>query len=286
LEARHVAEISSIADVIFVLQSRAAQARQSVEEAQRQLALLREARAADLGRQRHTRAPRPSTAPLDAESSQLLVKLAGKRRALEDLENFRRRSIDETQTKAAELRRVYFPTHPLVADAEQSLKALQQESPQMASLGEEIASLEDELKHRGVDSDAQFAQSPFLETSLRDPLDPREDQDPDIDHAKEELRQVVGRYNAILDRVQFAQLQQDTAQAAFKYRYTVIWPAQRPRAAFQPKPEVVFPASALAGLLLAIIAVTLLDVLSRKVLEPWQVERTVGVRMLAEIHIP
>jgi hypothetical protein len=287
LEARHATEISSIADVIFVLQSRAAQARQTVEEAQRELQQLREVRAANLGRQRHARAPRRSPAAPDAETSELLVKIAGKRRALEDLENFRRRSVDQMESRAAELRALYSSTHPLVLDTEQSLKALNQESPQVAALGKEISDLEEELKSRGKDPGApQLMPESFLETALQDPLDPREDQDPDIDHAKQELRQVVDRYNAILDRVQSAQLQEDTAQAAFKYRYVVIWPAQRPRGPIQPKPELVFPASLVAGLLLAIIAVTLRDLSSRRVLESWQVERAVGVPLLAEIRLP
>ncbi len=286
LEARHAAEISSIADVIFVLQSRAAQARQTVEDAQRELQQLRMARAASLGRQRYARLPRRAPPAPDAETSQLLVKIAGKRRALEDLENIRRRSISEMEARAAELRALYSPTHPLVVDTEQSLKALHQESPQIAELGVEIANLQEELGRRGMDAAAPVVPDRFLETALQDPLDPREDQDPDIDHAKTELRQVVDRYNAILDRVQSAQLQQDTAQAAFKYRYTVIWPAQRPRGPIQPNPEMVFPASVVAGLLLAILAVTLRDLSSRRVLESWQVERAVGVPLLAEIRLP
>ncbi len=287
LEARHAAEISSISDVIFILQSRAAQARQSLDDAQRELQQLRDERAARLGKQRRANRPPPPAPTIDPETAQLLVKIAGKRRALEDLENFRRRSVDEAEARLAELRALYAATHPLVSEAEQSLAALRQESPQVATLGQELAALEDELKQRGFQPDAQVSQSFPVETPFwAQPGDPREDEDPDIERAKEQVRHEVGRYNGMLDRLQGAQLEQDTAQAAFKYRYVVIWPAQRPRGSVQPNPGLVFLASLVAGLLLAIIGTTLLDVSSKKIFEPWQVERAVGVRLLDQVRLP
>lgn len=287
LEARHAVEISSIADVIFILQTRAAQARESLDEAQRELQQLREARTARLGQQRRPGTAIRLPAAVKPEIAQLVVKIAGKRRALEDLESFRRRDIDAMEARLVEMRALYSETHPLVIDTEQSLKALRQESPQVATLSRELASLAQELEERGIAPDAQLNPGLATEMSLRtDPLDPREDQDPDIDHAKSQVRHAVDRYNAILDRVQSAQLEQDVAQAAFKYRYVVIWPAQRPRGSVQPDPALVLLASLVAGLLLAIIGVTLLDVWPRRILETWQVERSVGVRLLGEVRLP
>ncbi len=287
LEARHAAEISSIADVIFILQTRAAQARESLDEAQRELQQLREARTARLGKQRRPGTATSLPATVKPEIAQLVVKIAGKRRALEDLESFRRRDIDAMEARLVEMRALYSETHPLVSDTEQSLKALRQESPQVATLGRELASLTQELEQRGIDPAAQL--NPGLATgmSLRaDPMDPREDQDPDIDHAKSQVRHAVDRYNAMLDRVQSAQLEQDAAQAAFKYRYVVIWPAQRPRGSVQPDPALVLLASLVAGLFVALIGVTLLDVWPRRIIETWQVERSVGVRLLGEVRLP
>lgn len=287
LEARHAAEISSIAEVIFILQSRAAQAHEALDEAQRQLQRLREARIAKLGKQVRAAAPAPVAPFIDPETAQLMVQIAAKRRALEDLDNFRRRAVDELELRLIEQRALYSDNHPLVLETEQSLKALRQESPQVATLSRELVGLEEEFQKRGIQPHPEAIPGHAMEMSLRaDPMDPREDEDPDIDHAKSEVRHAVYRYNAMLDRVESAKLEQDTAQAAFKYRYVVIWPAQRPTASVQPNARLVLLASLVAGLLLAILGTTLLDVSSRRVLEAWQVERAVGVRLLGEVRLP
>lgn len=288
LEARHVAEISSIADVISILETRAAQAQAQLDDALRQLQQLRAARAERLGRQvRRTpqaRAPAPNQ-----EASQLLVQAEGKRRAIADLEAFRQRRITELETRLVEARALYAATHPAVADVEQSLRALRQESPQVATLRREQAVLEAEAKQRGFLPDASAKGARPVEMALqataRDPTDPREDEDPDIDYAKSQVRHAVSRFNAMLDRVESARIEQDTAQAAFKYRYVVIWPAQRPRGSIQPNPALVLLASLVAGFFLAVMGTTMVDVASRRIVEPWQVKRSLGVPLLGEVRL-
>ncbi|MGZ6072120.1 MAG: chain-length determining protein, partial [Myxococcaceae bacterium] len=114
--------------------------------------------------------------------------------------------------------------------------------------------------------------------------DPREAEDPDIDYAKSQVRHAITRYNGLLDKVEAARLEQDSAQAAFKYRYTVIKPAQKPRGPIKPRPALLIPASVVAGLLLGIIATALIDLWSRKLLEPWQVEHALGIPLLGEVR--
>jgi uncharacterized protein involved in exopolysaccharide biosynthesis len=290
LEARHAAEISSIADVISILETRAAQAQGQLDEALRQLQQLRAARAERLGKQVR-RGPQAKAAPIpDQETSQLLVQAEGKRRAIADLESFRQRRITELETRLIEVRALYASTHPAVADVEQSLRALRQESPQVVTLRRELAALEGELRRRGFRPDSPLKPNRPAELALQatalDPTDPREDEDPDIDYAKSQVRHAVNRFNAMLDRVESARIEQDTAQAAFKYRYVVIWPAQRPRGSVQPNPGLVFLASLVAGFFLAVMGTTLVDLTSRRIVEPWQVERGLGVPLLSEVRLP
>jgi capsular polysaccharide biosynthesis protein len=114
--------------------------------------------------------------------------------------------------------------------------------------------------------------------------DPREAEDPDIEYAKSQVKAAIARYNGLLDKVENAHLEQDGAQAAFKYRYTIIKPAQKPRGPVKPKPAFVIPASLVAGLLLGIIATALIDLWSRKLVEPWQVEHALGIPLLGEVR--
>ena len=117
-----------------------------------------------------------------------------------------------------------------------------------------------------------------------DSEDAREAEDPEIEYAKTQVRHAIARYNGLLDRIDAARLQEDSAQAAFKYRYSVIKPPQLPRGPIKPKPAMILVAGLVAGFVLGVIAVALRDLTSRKVLEDWQVEHVIGVPLLGEIR--
>jgi uncharacterized protein involved in exopolysaccharide biosynthesis len=289
LEARHAADVSTIAEAITILEARTDQAHQTLASALQQLQTLRDARAAQKGRRVNksvveARAP----APLDAESSRLVVTIQGKRRAIADLEEFRRRRVTELQTKLQEQRATYSETHPAVLDTEQSLQAVRQESPQVAVLRRELGPLEAELRKRGlVDYAAQEVGRPTPATipgENLDPVDPLVDEGPQIESAKGQVRFALTNYNQFLDRLEGARLELDSARAAFKYRYLLIIPAQRPRAPIKPKPALVLGASLIAGLALAVLSTTLVDLHSRKLLEVWQVERQLKLPLFGEVR--
>ena len=71
------------------------------------------------------------------------------------------------------------------------------------------------------DRDTQGAACPRADhAELGDELaDPREDEDADIEYAKSQVRHGIAQYNSILDRIEGARLEAESAEAAFKYRY-------------------------------------------------------------------
>jgi len=287
LDARHAAEISSIGEVISILESRTAQAHETLDQALQRLQDLRVLRARRLGRSiSSTAVPAIATLP-DPETEQMLVQLKSKRLAIADLEDFHRRRIAELEARLEEAKSKYSTTHPAVGDAELALEAARPESHQVAVLRREVAPLEAELKQRGFNTAAALKNGKNREMSLQQTLeaeDPREDEDPDIDFAKSQVRHALGHYNDMLDRTAAARLEQDRAGAAFKYRYVVLWPAQKPLGPYKPKPVQVLAASLLAGLLLAVVGVTLVDVSSKKLVEPWQVEHTLKLPTLGTVQ--
>jgi len=288
LEARHAAEISAIADAISILENRAAQDRESVDKALQRLTELREARAAKLGRRTPPRVLSASLAPPpDKRTAQLMVQVESRQRAIADLEEFRRRRVGELEARLQEQRVLFSDNHPAVLDTLQSLAAIRKESPQVVALQQELAPMEADLKQRGLLSDVSLkgrrAQALAAPSSVLEIGDPREEEDPDIEYAKSQVRHGIAQYNSILDRIEGAKLEEDSAQAAFKYRYAIIRPAQRPRGPIKPKPALIIPASVVAGLVLAIIGTALIDLTSRKIVEPWQVEHTIGLPLLGEV---
>jgi len=288
LEARHAAEASTIAEAISILENRAAQDHATVDKALQQLSELRQTRAAKLGKRPAPRAVSTSLGPPpDRDAARLIVQVESRQRAIADLEEFRRKRIGELEARLQEQRAVFSDNHPVVLDTLQSLAALRSESPQVVALQQELAPLEAELKQRGLLSNValgrRHTQPLTTPSTVYELADPREDEDPEIEYAKSQVRHSIGQYNSILDRIEGARLEADSAQAAFKYRYSVIRPPQKPRGPIKPKPATIIPASIVAGLALAVIGTALIDLTSRKVVESWQVEHGIGVPLLGEV---
>lgn len=289
LEARRAADVSSIAEAITILENRAREVHESLASSLQQLQALRDVRAVSLGKRTRQTPPQPkSPRPVDPETSQLLVQLESKRRAIDELEEFRRRRITDLQTRLQEQRAIYSEHHPRVLELEQSLHSVRQESPQVTALKRDVAALEEALKKHGKGPERPMQEvgrvTPVvIEATRLDAEDPRDEEDSDLDVAKERVRFQLASYNSLLDRIDSARLELESARAAFKYRYTVLRPVRIPRAPVRPRPVLVLGASLVAGLVVAILASSLIDLRSRKLFENWQIEHELGVRLLGEI---
>src|SRR5262249_41420355 len=155
----------------------------------------------------------------------------------------------------------YSDNHPVVLDLQQSIAALQQESPELQVLKKELTTLETELRRRGLLQDVPLGGTrarSLADPAALEPLDPREEEDPDVAYTKTQVKHALARYNALLDRIDTARLELDTAQAAFKHKYQVLKPPQRPKAPIRPRVTLVLLASILAGLFLALLAPAML----------------------------
>lgn len=277
LEARHTAEISTIEDAITILEARVAEARKQVDSSLGHLQDVRAARSTRLRRPAPRIVLREAPAAPDQAGSKLQDQVESRRRALADLEEFRKRRIAELTQKVQEARALYSNKHPTLVDLEESLEEAHRESPQVTALRHELEPLEAELSRRGLLGDVPLRAPRVHDVSaqaaaLEDDDDPTESQDAEIDYAKTQVRHALTRYNALVDRIESARIEEDAAQAAFKYRYVVIYPPQRPRSPTKPKPALVILASVLVGLLLGCMATALLDVSSKAFVEDWQVE--------------
>ena len=80
-----------------------------------------------------------------------------------------------------------------------------------------------------------------------------------------------------------AQLELDAVRAAFKYRYNVIWPAEVPVDPVSPNRTKILGAGLLGALLMAFLAAAAPDLQSGRIVERWQVERSLDLPILGEI---
>jgi uncharacterized protein involved in exopolysaccharide biosynthesis len=291
LEARHVSEISTIVESISILESHAAavaeQINAEIEEVQR----AREAKAKGK--------PAASSVPARPAQSQELLQmrlmLIAKRRAIADLEEFRRKRLAELQAELARQRAVYAEQHPLVQDTQQTIDALLKDSPQIAALRREDRELAQEFLRRGGKLDSLERESNEVgalqrlesgEAQRAMIAQPDVQEDPSLGALRNRLQFAMQKYNGLTDRIDSARLELDTARAAFKYRYSVIRPAQVPKVPEKPRPASVMIAGLIAGLVLGVLGSVALDIASGLVFERWQIERSLGLPVLAVVKKP
>jgi capsular polysaccharide biosynthesis protein len=86
--------------------------------------------------------------------------------------------------------------------------------------------------------------------------------------------------------VQAAQIDLETAQAAFKYRYNVLTPAQVPKKPVKPNVLLVMLVALVAAAMAAIVVAAVADVRAGRLLERWQIVEILGRPVLGEMVLP
>lgn len=286
LEQRHSAEVSSIAETIAILESHASELREQIDTAVEDLKQSQ----GSSGRGTPAATPPsprrdPAQEALKTRAAEVKVMLEAKRRAIKELDDFRRRRLGELQAELAQKRAVYADAHPAVAQVLQSIAALQESSPQLQALRTEEQELQREyekLSQRRSEAAGTERSAEVASRRRPDPLEP----DVQGEYSRTRLRFAMEKYDTLLDRLNSARIELDTARAAFKYRYSIVRPPQLPKRALKPKVPVVLGGAVLGATVLALIAAVLADLRSGRILETWQVERTLGLEVLGQLPRP
>jgi hypothetical protein len=304
--------MTAISEALSILEAHAANMQRSVEEALRELERVREQRrsgaqavplapASETGNTIAAAAPpapevRPGGQPkaTEQELAQLKFLLNSKRRSLADLEDFRSRRVVELTAQLQEQKVQYADQHPIVLDTMQRIEALKQDSPQMIQVKADIESVLQEYKRKGGNNPDSIAEPPRqrgftprrpgqLATTLSsaDLAD-----DPLVEHAHDNLRVASAKYEELMMRIDGARIEQDTARAAFKYRYSVVRPASVPKKPAKPDVAILVVAAIVVAAGLALVIGGLRDWLRRILVEPWQVERALDLKVLSRVKLP
>lgn len=269
LEARHLQEVASIDEVISVLQGHAAKLREDLEQA------LAESQRRAESRPRPV-APRPRQA--SGELVRLQSLLAAKQRALQDVEEFRRRRMADLQAQLDQARNSLSDAHPTVIGLRKEIEVASQDSPQVQALRQEEAEIRARYSERqtreglGPDGLAPTVSTQVITTDSREE-DPR-------------VRQAQAQYDQMAARLNAARVELDAARAAFKYRYSVVWPPQLPQEPVSPNARKIFGVGLLASLIVALVIAVAPDVLAGRIVHRIQVERSLGLPVLGEVNRP
>ncbi len=322
LEARQTAETSAIRESIGILERYSASLHQDVNRTLGELTQTQSRDRGDSAAPRVAGAPRPRRSALqdvmdplpanqvveapapDPELARLRGQLSDKQDELTKLESARLLALSEAQAKLAALQTVYTATHPSVQNAQQNVTAFQHESPQIVAL--RTAADEIETKYEALaaadaeridrESARQRAAAPPVAVAapVREPVfadaappapapAPRASQVAEFANLR--LRTELSQLQSILERTDGARIELAVSEAAFKYRYTVIKPAEVPREPESPNLRLLLAAGLLAGVLLSVAAAVVKDLLSNRIHEPWQVERQLGLPILGSVRL-
>jgi uncharacterized protein involved in exopolysaccharide biosynthesis len=293
-EQRHASEVSLIGESIGILEGHVAESQRAIQSALDQINAAMPKRApiriptAPVVRTASVSAPSPAVVTLQSE-------LRTKQQTIADLTSSRSQRLAALQAKLAELRGQYGSAHPDVRSAVDNINALSQPSPQLAELRNEEAALKSKLAAMGATAVAASAASSTTSGGM-DPTLARDaferlsriaadsQEAPEITFAKSRLKIATSDYEEWLDRLEGARIELETARAAFKYRYSVITPARVPK----KSSNLALPLMVIGGLVFAalatIFAAVVLDLGGGQLVEPWQVDRQLGLPVLAEIQ--
>ncbi len=313
LESRHAQEVTALSEAIGILKGHATNLQANVDDAVVALRKVRtdkEGPSVDAADNVVARAPapiqRPAALRVDPAQTQIKASIEAKQRAIADLEDFRHRRLTDLQTKLAEQQAIYTENHPAVVDLKQAIAAASGESPQVKALRSEVAMLKSESAQSTAPADpsasparAEAAEvtapkaaaasdslsAPSSSEGLPSLAELREERDPNIMYARGRLRDAMEKNAALAAQIQTTQIDLETAEAAFKYRYAIVMPAHVPRKPVKPNVPLLSFAAVLAGLLIAMFLAVVADLRTGRLVEIWQLERLLARPIIADIQL-
>jgi uncharacterized protein involved in exopolysaccharide biosynthesis len=289
-EQRHASEVSLIGESIGIIEGHVASAQRSIQEAQTQIN-------AYLPKRQAISIPRPSVASGSQGPSQAVIELQAdlraKEQAISDIKTSRNQRLAALQTALSELRTKFGPAHPDVTAMEENIRSLAQPSGQLDQLRQEESELRSRLIALGAREGVQVqltqqstydAQYAALALASMSAIRADSQEAPEVTFARSRLKIATNDYESLLDRLEGAKIEMETARAAFKYRYVVITPAVIPKSAAKPKIPLMIVGGLILSALLTMFVAIMLDFGGGRVIEPWQVDRQLGVPVLAEVR--
>jgi uncharacterized protein involved in exopolysaccharide biosynthesis len=289
-EQRHASEVALIGESIGILEGHVAGSERAIQAALAQInAALPRKSALDLPRPVVARSPVTSGRTIAAVSA-LQAELRTKQQAIADIAGSRAQRLSSLQQTMTDLRGKYGPAHPDIKAAEENIRVAALPSPQLENLRAEETSLRQQIAAIGPTTSPSQSSSASLEPTFaraaierlaRISADSQEA--PEVTFAKSRLKIATNDYEDFLDRLEGAKIELETARAAFKYRYSVISPAEVPK----KTAGLQLPFKIIGGLLLALLttafALVALEFGRARLVEPWQVDHQLGLPLLAEI---
>ncbi|RYF10194.1 MAG: hypothetical protein EOO40_05620 [Deltaproteobacteria bacterium] len=208
--------------------------------------------------------------------------------------------LKKAQEELANLRASLGPDHPDVAEAKRSLESLNSPPPELVALQAEETRLAGQVANAPANGAGK--EHPKVEIKAEEPSDEGAydvmrvpvsedlykelDKDPEIAQILDELKKRQDTHEELARHLAAARIESETANVAFEYRYKLTSPPVYPKRPVKPNVPVMLGGGAAAAFVLGILFAVLADVLSKRILEAWQLERFLGLKVLGEVEDP
>lgn len=323
LKMRHDMELSEILETVNILGRAVESSRVSIEEVVKRMQKVFDEKEADLavrsGQMTREQAKRThvkknrfiairkpaSAAQVDEASTSatgdLKKEIGEKQAVLTQIKKGYDTRVKKAQEELANLRASLGPDHPDVAEAKRALDNMQTPPAEVEALQAEVTRLSGEMqaapaapsaaKDRPkveIQPEAAPEQGAYdvMRVQVSEDLYKELDKDPEIAQILGELKKDQDTHEELVHRLAAARIESETANVAFEYRYKLTSPPVYPKSPVKPKVPVMLGGGAVAALILGIIFAVVADVMSKRILEAWQIERFLRLKVLGEVEEP
>jgi uncharacterized protein involved in exopolysaccharide biosynthesis len=297
LEARYDSDVAVITDSIGVLQDHAKTQLAQVDTALEEYSKLLAARAqAAVVRPTPTQmwtggsaAPAGVGAPpVDPELTNALEE---KRLQIRTLEGERQHALDALRQQLMSAQLTLTPMHPTVISLQQAVDSMSQPSPELVQLRKDERALMAQIVPLPPTATPRIGATPIImapsPTAATETTGSRLSAvDGPLQLAQSNLGLAIHGYEDLMARIDAANIELDITRTAYKYRYTVVTPAEVPSRPKKPIAAYVGAGSIVGGALLAMIVAAFADLAAGLILEGWQVRRRLKVEVLGEVELP
>jgi hypothetical protein len=222
----------------------------------------------------------------------LTKELEEKRRQIHVFQESHDRELETLKQQLVQAQLTLASAHPTVIALQQKIDAMSKPSADLAVLQGQERELAAQIALASGPPAASatgggVSPSPFLRSAqAAAPARNLPLEEPRTAAARQRLEATMHRYQDVIARLDSARLELDITRTAYRYRYSVVTPAELPRGPKKKTPQIVGLASLLAGALFALLAAAAADYRAGRIIETWQVRRLLGVEVVGELDPP
>jgi uncharacterized protein involved in exopolysaccharide biosynthesis len=304
LDAKYDAEVGVINEAIAILQKHLADENDNIGAALVELrgaeALSKPAASAATG----SPAPRAQTASagsvakgaaVSSSADSALAALLEERRArIKTIQGAKDSQLAELNRQLSDALATLTPAHPTVLALKSRIEEAQKDPPELAALKNDEGAIVAQIAatapaapaarppgDRPSSAAPTAAAAPATRASGNPPAE-----DPGVGVARYKLESATQKFTDLEARIESARIELDVARAAFKYRLSVVHPAEVPKKPVKPNVLALVLGGLLASLGMALGAAVLADLLGGRFVEASQVHRRLKLPLLGEVDSP